>query len=198
MLFGSMPLVGSLEAITFPPTATDPQHALRFLGANQYVEVPAAAEFNVPTQFTLEAWIYVNSFGPNTMAIITKGDDLGIVRSGNTSRLSFRTKSGSTVNDLVTTVNLATLRWYHIAVVYDGTTKYFYLDGQLQTSAAYSSPVNINALALNFGANAASPNRNFVGQLDTVRFWAVARTLTQIRADIDRDLYGDEPGLLGE
>ncbi len=31
-----------------------------------------------------------------------------------------------------------------------------------------------------------------------MRFWSVARSLTQIRADLDRNLYGDESGLLGE
>ncbi len=185
-------------AITFPPTATVPLHALRFLGANQYVEVPHAAYFNVSNQFTLEAWINITAFGPNTMAFVTKGDDLGLVRSGTSSKLSFRTKSGNTVDDLVTTVDLVVGRWYHVAAVYDGATKLLYLDDQLHTSKAYSSPVNLNTVPIDFGANAASANKNLNGQLDTIRLWSVPRSLTQIKADIDRDLYGDEPGLLGE
>src|SRR6185369_15327122 len=71
-------------------------------------------------------------------------------------------------------------------------------DGVLDSSKAYTSAVNVNSLALNFGANAAASGRNLTGQLDNVRFWSIARSLTQIRADIDRYLQGDEPGLLGE
>src|SRR5262249_41903631 len=111
---------------------------------------------------------------------------------------SFRTRSGTTTDDLQTTAILTPNRWYHVAVVYDGATKSIYLDGQLDASKAYTSPVNTNTRPINFGANAESSNRLLTGQLDAVRFWSVARSITQIRADIDRDLYGDEPGLIGE
>jgi hypothetical protein len=186
------------SAITFPPTATVPTHALRFLGTSQFVAVPHTAGFNVTTQFTVEAWIQVSAFDKNDMAFVTKGDDLAIVRNGNTSRLSFRTRSGTSTDDLISTATLVTGRWYHVAVVYNGSTKLLYLDGALDASKAYTSPVNVNTLALNFGANAALTGRNLNGRLDTVRFWSVARSLTEVRADLGRDLHGDDPGLLGE
>ena len=37
------------DAITFPPTATVPTHALQFAGNNQFVAVPPASDFNVTT-----------------------------------------------------------------------------------------------------------------------------------------------------
>lgn len=187
-----------VSAITFPPTATVPTHALRFLGANQFVAVPHAVAFNVTTQFTVEAWIQVSAFDKNDMAFVTKGDDLGIVRSGNTSKLSFRTKSGTSTDDLISTATLVTGRWYHVAAVYNGVTKLLYVDGALDASKAYASPVNVSTVALNFGANAALTGKNLNGRLDTVRFWSVARSFTEVRTDLDRDLNRDDPGLLGE
>lgn len=38
-------------------------------------------------------------------------------------------------------------------------------------------------------------NAPFRGRLDEVRLWSVARTADDIRADMDRALRGDEPGL---
>src|SRR5687768_911204 len=69
------------HAITFPPAATVPTHALRFLGANQFVAAPHTAAFNVTTQFTVEAWINVTAFDKGDMAFVSKGDDIAIVRS---------------------------------------------------------------------------------------------------------------------
>lgn len=191
-------LARNAQAITFPPTATEPTHALRFLGVNQVVTVPHNVAFNVTTQFTVEAWINVTAFDKNDMAFVTKGDDLGIIRSGNTSKLSFRTKSGNNTDDLISSTTLITGRWYHVAAVYSGATKVLYLDGTLDASKAYANPVNVNTLPLNFGANAGSGGKYLNGRLDLVRLWSVARSLTQVRVDLDRDLHGNEPGLLGE
>src|SRR5262245_16915907 len=69
LLFG----VINLEAITFPPTATVPKNALRFLGLNQYVEVPNSIDFNGSTTLTVEAWVNVTTFDKAYQAIVTKG-----------------------------------------------------------------------------------------------------------------------------
>ncbi len=119
------------NAITFPPTATVPTHALRFGGGNQYVSVPYAAALNVTTQFTIEAWINIAVLDKNDMTFVSKGDDLVIMRNGNTSKLNFRTKSNSGTDDLLSTANVVTGRWYHVAAVCNGATKTLYLDGVL-------------------------------------------------------------------
>ena len=109
ILLGAALLTWPGYALLFPPTATVPTHALRFGGTNQLVAVPASAGLNVTTQLTLEAWINVTAFDKSDMAFVTKGDDLGIVRSGNTSKLAFRTKNGSNLDDLISTTTVVTL-----------------------------------------------------------------------------------------
>jgi hypothetical protein len=188
----------SLSAITFPPTATVPKSALRFLGANQYVEVANPVVFNLPTALTVEAWVNVSTFDKSYQAIVTKGDAWGLVRSGSTGRISFRTRSAGTFHEVISAANLANNVWVHIAGVYDGTNKFLYINGVLSASAPYSSVIDSTTFPLQFGNNAEAANRLFKGQLDTVRVWSTARTLPQIWADIDRDLRGNEAGLLGE
>src|SRR6266404_816772 len=51
-----------VQAISFPPTASEPFGALHFPGVNQYVEVGALAEFNVTTGLTVEAWVNFDAF----------------------------------------------------------------------------------------------------------------------------------------
>src|SRR5262249_52038674 len=151
-------------------------------------------------QLTIEAWINITAFDKTNMVLLSKGDDLAIIRSTTTSKLAFRTKNASAIDDLLSTTSLVTGRWYHLAVVYNGATKSLYLDGVLDASKVYTNTVNTNTFPLTFAASVAPSlkNLNFTGQLDNVRFWSIARSLTQIHADIDRYLYGDEPGLLGE
>ena len=177
--------------------ASEPSRALNFAGANQHVAVPDPADFNLPSGFTVEAWVYVNAFDKTSQAIVTKGESWGLMRNGSTSQVTFRTRSGNTVHDLTTDV-LQLRRWYHIAGVYDGQTKFIYVDGKLVRQAPYSAPVNPTPFPLHFGNNAESSNRLFNGRLDGVRIWRVARSTVEIETDWQRHVRPDEPGLLGD
>jgi hypothetical protein len=190
-----------VSGFDLPPTATVPKNALLFKGDNnQHVEVSRPADFNLTSNFTIETWVNVTVWDSTRwQAIVTKGDAWGIVRNDRNQNVIFRTVSGNTTHDLAATMNLTPGLWYHLAAVYDGTRKYLYIDGQLNTSAAYSATVNINAIPVAFASNLQfAGQRNFKGTFDTTRIWASARTATEIAADFRRDLRGDEPGLLGE
>jgi hypothetical protein len=188
----------SLSAITFPPTATVPKNAVNFLGLNQYVEVANPTDFNLTGPMTVEAWVNVSTFDKSFQTIVSKGEAWGLVRSGSTSRISFRTRNGGTFHEVISTNNLTLNVWHHLVGVYDGTNKVLYIDGVFNASAPYALAIDTTTFFLNFGNNSEAANRNFKGQLDTVRVWSLARTLPQILADIDRDLRGNEAGLLGE
>src|SRR5262245_55887179 len=84
---------GSLSAITFPPTATVPKNAVNFLGLNQYVEVANPTDFNLTGPMTVEAWVNVSTFDKSYQTIVSKGEAWGLVRSGSTGRISFRTRN---------------------------------------------------------------------------------------------------------
>ncbi|MEI9959264.1 MAG: LamG-like jellyroll fold domain-containing protein [Ferruginibacter sp.] len=87
-------------------------------------------------------------------------------------------------------------------MVYDGVTFKFYRDGFLinQTSASGNllSNTNITSIGLNEFTNVVSALSNFVGNINEVRIWNVARTQAQIIASMNGSLSNPttQPGLL--
>ncbi len=58
--------------------------------------------------------------------------------------------------------------WYHIAVAYDGTTEYIYINGKLANKQTVD--LNTTATSLEIGSSPASDN-DFPGQIDEVRLY---------------------------
>lgn len=77
---------------------------------------------------------------------------------------------------------LKTDTWSHVAIVVDGKTMTFYLNGVQKgtfTSTGYSGFPSVNSFE--FGSHASSSNALY-GQIDEVRIWNVARTRNEILA----------------
>jgi MYXO-CTERM domain-containing protein len=80
--------------------------------------------------------------------------------------------------------------WHHLAMVSDGDATTMSLDGKpfAAVEADLAGGPAGGALVLGEG---------FVGAIDEVRLWSVARTPDQLDSDARRPLHGDEPGLAG-
>jgi hypothetical protein len=89
-------------------------------------------------------------------------------------------------------------QWRHIACTYDGFIRSTYIDGVLVGTKLTSGPAHIGTTALGIGAhlgsNAAPVSDTFVGLIDEVRIWNVARSQEQIRSTINKRLT---PGVVG-
>ena len=95
---------------------------------------------------------------------------------------------------------------HHVAITYDQTTFRVYLDSVLmgqKTTALQSYTSAQLSYQIGTGAPAGWPSAPsatwvyFAGQIDEVRAWRVARTASEICANIHRPLTGSEPGLIG-
>ncbi|MFB5675124.1 LamG-like jellyroll fold domain-containing protein [Paenibacillus terreus] len=84
--------------------------------------------------------------------------------------------------------------WTHIAVVYSRRVPYLYINGKLVQVGGPSAIASVHASAA-FGG--LSPYGFFIGGLDEVRLWNVARTEQEIALSMHSQLQGDEPGLAG-
>ena len=83
--------------------------------------------------------------------------------------------------------------WYHAAATYDGTTWRLYLNGNLEATlvvGAYT-PRSDSIQQVGLGTmieSGGTPHGYFQGVIDEARVWNVARTRSQIRADINSQL----------
>lgn len=71
-------------------------------------------------------------------------------------------------------------QWHHLAFVYDGTTKYIYLDGVLNVSVAVTGTIETNNYPVTIGTNGRFPARVFDGQLEDVRIYSRALSAADV------------------
>jgi hypothetical protein len=177
-------------------------HAMVFEGEKPHVELGSESTFDVTDAVSIEAWVRLAqrpTQAPKWESIVTKGASAwALTRYSNHQRLTFRTFNGLEINDLVCPVELQNETWYHVAVVFDGESKQFYLNGELTISRPYTGPIATNNFKVLIGATDGVAGRGFNGQMDTVRIWNIARSAEAIAASLHRETMGTEAGLLGE
>lgn len=75
---------------------------------------------------------------------------------------------------------LETNKWYHMAVVYDGSSFKFYLNGELQlTKAAACAGQTFDIAYIDFGN--VKEAYNFNGYVSELRLWSVTRSQTEVQ-----------------
>ena len=85
--------------------------------------------------------------------------------------------------------------WSHVAVVWDGVTSRFYINGVLDSAVAVTGTVYRSSSPIFIGRQGSSGTNYFDGTLDEVRLWSTARNSGQIQTNLNRTLSAGEPGL---
>lgn len=201
--------LGFLEANT---------ESLALDGVNDYAAITDAAQtgLDVTGELTLEAWIYMTSLpgaidvwevagkwggsGSRSyrLALFLGGDSLGAIGF----QLS---EDGSAIAEAsASPVGLDVDTWYHLAVTYDpaagGTLQdkvTIYIDGVDTAFTDLNNPTAIFNGGADFRIGHGSTSDYFEGLVDEVRVWNVVREAADIAANMDVQLEGDEPGLVG-
>jgi hypothetical protein len=108
-----------------------------FDGTGDYLIIPQNTAFAFPGDFTIEAWVYLNSV-TGTQGIYSSIDnsaDSWVGISLSFSGTSFLATSWISGNDTITHQNTVTTgQWYHIAIVRSGSTTKSYLNGCIQAT----------------------------------------------------------------
>jgi len=149
--------------------------------------------------FTLEAWVYYQKDGAET--IVSKGHGDG----GTTDYIFQINKDGVGQLHLWaagawhnSTTAISPNTWTHVAVTYDGTDKKFYIGGTLDNTAPHSGSVAQSAMNAYIGRQGQSADTgHFDGWVDEVRVWNVVREQADIQTTMNSTLIGDEAGLIG-
>lgn len=166
------------------------------------LEVPHSSALDLRSVVTVEAWLQVEGFTNTWMPVFYKGDggsartySLWINANGS---VLFSTNDASGSQGVQTAAgSIVPGRWQHVAAVMDrpnGVLRIF-IDGvEAATGAVRTGLAATYATPLVLGdtreSNASySP---FLGRIDEVRVWSVARTQSQIAAARDAALAADD------
>lgn len=176
----------------------------------QETSANSAVIFN-RSNFTFEAWV-IYSAKPGFFGQIASTEfyENGVrgwnLRIGDNDALDFTVIDGTESRlQPLTGATVPRNKWTHVACTFDGTTMKSYINGLLvgELNAADRDSIFLTGTMakkqpLTFGNSAGfrQPERRLVGKLYDVRFWSVARTIQDIKANKDFILTGTEPNLV--
>ena len=150
-----------------------------FDGSGYYLSVPTNAVFNFGAgAYTVEMWIYptifpsvsaqLNMFQMGTHAGGGNFLEFGLYNDAGSVKLTYQLYNTSYKIVVQTQVLPSTNKWYHIAMIFTGSTAYTSLDGILSTGVAYSGSDAPTGQTVYIGAwNASVPY--FTGYMSNLR-----------------------------
>ncbi|HKQ48848.1 MAG TPA: LamG domain-containing protein [Phycisphaerae bacterium] len=181
----------------------NPNRALNFDGSNDLVRVPHSALLDPANNLTVECWIRPDSVGSYNSRIVRNQSGQGYLlswRQEGGSRLQLRIDKSTGSLAVTDTVDTNTYfdTWIHVAGVYSATNNFagLYVNGVLKASTTASGPLLYSNADVAIG-NSTAASEGFDGLIDEVRIWNVARTGTQIAANMNRSLIAPQNGLVG-
>ena len=123
---------------------------------------------------TVAFWVNLNNFGAGTRAFLGGADiNLPYHLMANNNQLYFQTSNGVTFVN----ANLPSSGWAHVAVVYQGNTNTFYLNGQQVFTTTNGINLSVNPIQSLMGLNNAS-SADYLA--DDLRVYESALTATQV------------------
>lgn len=157
--------------------------AIEFAGTKGHVQCPTTPALCFRNEMSVSAWVKVRQFDKPNQAILSKSDNsLRIERHGEHDVIRFvlmgpAPATGAKTNQIVLVSQriLSDGQWHHVAATYDGHSAVLYLDGVAEDSVSATGQLvqDFNSWFV-IGANLATPQREFNGWIDEVRFYGYA------------------------
>ena len=167
--------------------------ALQFNGGNALVSVPSAAQLQLSTGMTLEAWVNPSAVSATWQDVIYKGNDNYYLEatSTNASKPDAGMIAGGSYADAVGTAALPANSWSYLTETYDGSTLKLYVNGTQVASVAHTGAIASSTNALQIGGDTIY-SQYFAGLIDEVRIYNVALTAGQIQSDMTTPIGGSQ------
>ncbi|WP_417290114.1 LamG-like jellyroll fold domain-containing protein [Corallibacter sp.] len=165
--------------------------SIYFNGSTDYVDMEDALDLN-PTGFTISAWVNANTNSNNTSilskrnAAYTEGYDFKITSTGK-FQVSWKRASGS-MQSITSNTTIPKNQWHQLAVIYNGTRAFLYIDGILDNEANLSAPEDTNQSFYIAAADKNTPQAFFHGNIDEVRVWNTTLTLDQLHYIMNQEI----------
>lgn len=163
--------------------------ALAFDGVNDWVTIADAADLDLTTGMTLEAWVKPSSLSGWSTVVMKEGSTTALAYSlyandGNPWP-ALTARFGSVDRSAVGTARLTLGVWTHLAATYDGAVMRLYVNGVQVGTRAQTGNMNVSAHALRIGGNAVWGDEYFAGLIDDVRIYNRALTASEIQTDMN-------------
>ena len=166
---------------------------LSFDGTNDYLTVPNSPSLNVSgSALTLSMWLNPSTTSAGDQVVIGKHWNAtmtspyyqyGLELQNNGARPVFLVGTPSGALTATMSTSLAKGQWSHLAVVFNGSTVQFYVNGVQVSTGILNATITARGNPLRVGADA-SPEQFYKGLLDNVRIYN--RTLPA--ADVQGDM----------
>ena len=165
---------------------------LTFNGTSNWVTVADNAKLDLTNKMTMEGWINPTALGTTWRTAMIKENTNGLAyalyASAGNSKASGHVSTPNEFNAMSTS-NIPTNAWTHLASTYDGATLRLYVNGTLVSSTAVIGNMPNSSGALRLGGNNVW-GEWFQGQLDEVRLYNTVLTQTQIQNDMVTPIVG--------
>ena len=168
-------------------------YSLGFDGDGDYVRIPDHPDLDFTENYTIEAWIFVESFSW-LAGIVSKYQTNAA--NGYMLRLTAQAPYTGIGFDEVVTANgvLSSNQWYHIAAVNNAGDRIVYVNGSEIALSGNPLSVVANNNAIRIGSDYAS--RYFDGRIDEIRIWGLPREQSDIIDNMYTSFSGQEDGLI--
>jgi 6-phosphogluconolactonase (cycloisomerase 2 family) len=188
--------------------------ALNFDGNNDYVRFPNnTPSWDFGNTFTIEIWIKPNTTASQEILYtgncnnscpewaLTIGAEQACSTGGTAGHVVFFGSFAGNKRIVESDNVVSTSAWTHVAVTYNGSNLYMYINGVLQTSTVAVTGTIAQSPWRFIGADPAVSGGcilrwPYKGQIDEFRIWNVARTIAEIQAEMNHEIPTTSPGLV--
>ncbi len=174
-----------------------PKYCLEMDGIDDYVDCGIITNPSFLTSLTLECWVnidVVNHYNRIITQDYVDTSETGLGWLATNLDGTVYTYLGGALQSTSQALNAD--EWNHIALVWDGTTIVFYINGHLDANSYSVESLQSCNSNIYLGWGGRYNNTHFDGEMDEVRIWSSARTSNQIREDMCQTLTGNESGLV--
>jgi Concanavalin A-like lectin/glucanases superfamily len=150
-----------------------------FDGTGDYLALTATGQSLSSGSWTIEGWVYFNSFTATAPHIFNFGTDAvnrySLLREPSGGKFVFVTANSSTFVNATGTTTALLNTWYHFAVVSDGTTRRLYINGvqEASSTSAINSGTNWALGFMQFGTASGDYLNGYISNFRIVKGTAV-------------------------
>jgi hypothetical protein len=154
--------------------------AANFDGADDHVDIPNQAMYDLTGPMAVAAWIKVDVFDDVDQAILTKGQNAWrLQRDGSNNGVNF-TCDNLTTESVATTVSVNDGQWHHVVGVYTGSQLQIYLDGVLNNSVNSTGSIRSNNRVVQIGRRSNGGSKEFDGAIHDARIYSRSLSATEV------------------